>query len=70
MGKGKIVRQVDGDLYDCLMEDRRFYIIEIMGYAGGETDVVFTLHRNHPDYGDAVAFEDGEIFDAFVQSEQ
>jgi hypothetical protein len=66
---GTIVRQVDGDIYECMMEDQRIYLIEIMGYAGGEIDIPFTLHRNHPEHGEAIYIEDIGYLGVVVQSE-
>ena len=61
--KGTIIRQKDGDLYECLMEDSgRIYIIEIPGYSGGKVDVRFSLHRNDPDFGERLHIEGKGVF--------
>lgn len=64
--KGRIIRQIDGDLYECLMENGHRYDIEISGYAGNEIDISFTLHREPHEI---VYFEGNECYYVAVQAE-
>lgn len=67
--RGKIVRQHDGDTYECRMSDERVFYIEILGYDGCEVDIPFTLHRFHPEHGESIQIADNEFLGVVVQNE-
>lgn len=51
------------------MENGQRYDIEITGYAGGETNVPFILHRFHPEYGEALEIPNVGLLSVIVQAE-